>query len=331
MDGRVARKARTPTMIILKGHTNPVRALAFSPDGRHLLTGSNDEPTRLWDLTTGSVIASFSRANRMISHALFLPNRGPMQVLFGDGYRLSVWEPGTGREQEFPVTHASAIAAAPDGTYLATVQHGFRLPEAGLTPIGRAYRGEGGLHCWDPGTGELITAWPSEPQAARCLAFSSDGKLLATGCLNGTVILWDTSVGKPIGTLGQPARSTDVHSPAAMDQFISRAAFAGESRTLVTATSQTLAVWDATTRQALATHRHKGKHYQGIAVSPDGRLLATANNDATVRFRLLPGLEERKAFTWKIGPILDIAFAPDGCRCAAAGRSGKVIVWDVDD
>ncbi len=173
--------------------------------------------------------------------------------------------------------------------------------------------------------------WLSEPQAGRCLTFSPDGKFLATGCLDGTVILWDTAAGKPSGTLGQPARGTVITSPAMMDQFISHLAFAGDSRTLVTATSQTLTVWDTTTRQALATHRHKGKHYQGIAVSPDGRLLATANNDATVRFRLLPGLEERKAFTWKIGPILDVAFAPDGCRCAAAGRRGKVIVWDVDD
>jgi WD40 repeat protein len=254
-----------------------------------------------------------------------------MQVLLGNGYRLSVWEPGTGRERDFPLTGASRLAFAPDGSYLASVQYGAAVGAGGGAPSSPGSRPQGGLHCWDPNTGELRAAWPSEPPAARCLTFSPDGMLLATGCLDGTVILWDTSSGKPIGTLGQPARSTDVSSPAAMDQFIWLMAFAGGSRMLVTGTSQTLTVWDITTRQALATHRHKGKHYQGIAVSPGGRLLATANNDATVRFRLLPGLEERQAFTWKIGPILDIAFAPDGCRCAAAGRSGKVIVWDVDD
>jgi WD40 repeat protein len=300
----------TGPMLILKGHTKAVYSLAFSADGRYLLTGSGDETARLWDMSNGTEAGQYHTRHYSVLHALFVPNRDPMQVLLGTGNVNWVWEPVSGRVESFSPSGLDALAFAPDRAYL-----------AGLS---------GGVRRWDLETQQGLDTWNAKPDPGRCLGFSADGTLLATGCADGTVILWNARTGIKIGSLGRPVQ-TQATSPAALDHFIAHVAFAGSSRLLVTATSQTLAVWDTTTHQRLATHRHKGKHYQGIAVSPDGRLLATANNDTTVRFQLLPGLEERAAFTWKVGPVLSIAFAPDGFRCAAGGRSGKVVVWDVDE
>jgi WD40 repeat protein len=301
-------------MRILKGHTRRLNSLAFSADGRHLLTASADETARLWDLATGAEVTRYRTERASVGHALFVPHQVPVRVLLGTRTRLLVWEPDTGRATEFPGDGAFSRAFAPDGAYLASIG----APEEGVVR-------------WNPATGEPLDAWSAGPPTRMGLAFSPDGSLLATGCADGTVALWDTATGQPTRRLGQPAPNPRITSPAGLDQFIAHVAFAGGSRTLVTATSQTLAVWDTTTGQSLATYRHKGKHNQGIAVTPDGRLLATANNDASVRFRGLPELEERASFAWKAGAILAVTFAPDGFRCAAGGRSGKVVVWDVDE
>jgi WD40 repeat protein len=302
-------------MLLLKGHKGPAYALDFSTDGRHLLTGSGDETARLWDLATGTEVASCHTERHCVLHALLVPRSGPLLALVGTPNRLWAWEPDTGRQTLFtPPGGVSALAFAPDGAHLATV----------------GGRGDEGVRLWATGSWQLRASWTAEPEPMNCVAFSPDGKRLATGCEDGTVALWDTGSRKLLGSLGQPAQ-TQSSAPSAADHFVAHVAFAENGRLLVTATAKTLTVWDTATRQALATHRHRGKHYQGIAVAPGGRLLATANNDAVVRFHGLPGLEERSAFTWKSGAVLSVAFSPDGFRCAAGGRSGKVVVWDVDE
>jgi WD40 repeat protein len=300
-------------MQFLKGHKKRINALAFSADGLHLLTGSDDQTARLWDLTNGTEVARYETERYCVLYAQFVPGPGPKRLLVGTANRLWLWEPDTDRATLFtPDGGEDALAFAPDGL---------------LVTIGG--RGESSVRRWQVSGWKLLDTWSSDPSPVGCLAISADGELLATGCTNGTVLLWDMATGKSIASLGDPAQ-TQSSSPAAADQYVAHLAFVGRSRTLVAATSQTLRVWDTTTRQLLATHRHKGKHYQGIAVLADGRLLATANNDATVRFHWLPTLAEQTAYDWKIGAALAIAFAPDGFRCAAGGRSGKVVVWDVD-
>ena len=66
-----------------------------------------------------------------------------------------------------------------------------------------------------------------------------------------------------------------------------------------------------------------------MAFSPDGRTIATSNNDGLVRFWDGRTGELLKAYDWKIDKALCVAFAPDGLRAAAGGSTGKIVICDV--
>src|SRR5262249_51043492 len=149
---------------------------------------SADETARLWDLATGAEVARYRTERFGVRHALFVPHQVPVRVLLGTRNSLLVWEPDTGRATEFPSDGAFARAFAPDGSYLASIG-------------GR----EAGVARWNPATGEPLDAWPAVPPTRSGLAFSPDGTLLAAGCADGTVALWDTATGQPTRRLGQPA------------------------------------------------------------------------------------------------------------------------------
>src|SRR5262245_19761510 len=273
-------------MQYLKGHTDAVYALAFSQDGRHLLTGSGDETARLWDLGTGEEIARCRTERHAVHHSLVVPGQAPLQALVGTGNRLWHWELGTGRQALFtPDGGVRGLAFQPDGAALASV----------------GGRGGEGVRRWRPMTWELIDHWAAGRPLTACLAFSTDGASLATAG-DDAVLLWDAA-GKVTGML----------APAPAVGF---SAFVSRSPWLVTASSLSLTVWDTATGSVLATHRHTGKHYQGIAVSPDAGLMATANNEATVRLHRLPGLDETAATHVNIDPDMAVAVCPARQRYA---------------
>jgi hypothetical protein len=83
-------------------------------------------------------------------------------------------------------------------------------------------------------------------------------------------------------------------------------------------------------RQRGTAQSQKRKHFTDVAFHLCGRVLAASSNNETVRLFNTTSLTETAAFDWEIGPVRRLAFAPDGLRAAAAGKTGRVVLWDVD-
>jgi WD40 repeat protein/DNA-binding SARP family transcriptional activator len=179
----------------LAGHTDVVFGLAISSDGQRLATIAYDRTARLWDLTTGAAV--YTLTDVYTSPAPLIIGGQWIDIAFSpDGAKLAtaggssvkVWDAATGDELVSlplaPQPLAYTVAFSPDGNHLAVgMQFG---------------RGSG---VWDVATGEKLFELAGHTASVAALAYSSDGRQIATGSIDGTIRLWDADTGEPIITL----------------------------------------------------------------------------------------------------------------------------------
>jgi WD40 repeat protein len=289
-------------MQILKGHLaiKPVRSLAFAPDGASLASSARDYKTFLWDLSTGK----HQVIERSNSYTVAFSPDGKT-VATGRTSDVVLWNADTRQSRVLDTGydrgHGIEIAFTRDGQTMITVSGTVRLWS--LSPFA-----------------PLAVGSPLSPSATNALALSRDGTLMATGhdrpfkCVR----LW---------SVADWSVQREVRQPTAT---VTALAISPDKRFVAAAAGTTLWVWESASGEVVVKHTIDLQHYKDVAFSPDGRFLLFARNDATVRLWETSTWTEAAAYDWKIGPMLCVAFAPDGMRAAGGSGKGKVVVWDID-
>jgi WD40 repeat protein len=290
----------------LRGHTSLVRAVQFSPDGKRLLTASDDGTIRLWDADTGQEEAVLARDPRgpVYLCACFSPDARTIAAGDLEG-KITLWD-STGRRRPSWQAHHSrnpndvehpvwAVAFSPDGRVLAS---GGCDGTAGLwdsrtgRPIGRlpghqdhvkaiAFSPDSRIlvtadndtrvKLWDWRSHRLLRDLPSHGEV-DCMAFSPGGDLLATGDRWGLVRFWSARDWKEL----RPLRAHPFE--------VSGIAFSRDGRVFATSSwDQTVKLWDVASRRLLTTLRGHTDLVNGVALSPDGQTVASGSNDRTVK------------------------------------------------
>jgi WD40 repeat protein/predicted Ser/Thr protein kinase len=327
-------------MAVFKGHTGPVRSLAFSADGKMLATGSQDRTVRIWDMAAKAAINVSKGHEGEIWSVSFSPDSRTLATS-SDDFTARLWDLTAGSDvTHLNTNHRAMVAFSPDGQMLATARRGSIVSvwdarngrqlaalEAGaaqwsvaFTPDGKkiAIDEMGKVKLWDVATQKLVLTIQAHSAEVASLSFSPDGQTLATASHDHSAKLWDLATGQQVlALLG--------HS-----DLVTTVAFSPDGGTLATASyDNTVKLWEARTSREIATLRGHTQPVFSVAFSPDGKILATGSTDSTAK--LWDAITGRALATLggHAGHVNSVAFSPDGRRLATAGDEGFIRLWDV--
>jgi WD40 repeat protein/tRNA A-37 threonylcarbamoyl transferase component Bud32 len=313
-DDRTVKLWETATgkeAMTLRGHRGAVRAVAFSPDGWRLASADQEGILKVWDATTTQESASVHIDGQTCQRVAFSPDGTSLAA--AGGRVLMVWDL-VGRRGPLTLRGHTQIvqglAFSVNQGWLASVS------SSDTDPAGRVQAGE--LIVWDVATGRQRLRFGGTAGLAQSVAFSPDGRRLATGGQDQVVRLWDAATGGEIRTL---ARLTDP---------VPDVVFSRDGHQVAACSGPTVRVWDALSGREVLVLKGHSALIQRLAFSPDGRWIATGGNDHTARvWDVATGREVHNLGAHQY-PVLGVAFSPDSRRLATVASGGDAVkVWDL--
>jgi WD40 repeat protein/transcriptional regulator with XRE-family HTH domain len=344
---RVWREGGRTLHRLLQAHTGLATVLAFSPNGRWLSSGGRDETVKLWDVEHGARLW----INRDIDplYLAFSPD-GSLLACSGLSRTVRIWETKTGtnlQNLEHPA-QTCAIAWSPDGRrlvssctdgqlrfwerqqteplksteFLRLVTSWQTSPVRSLAfaPNGETLVGGGSwdrmLRLWEVGSGRLLHTFEGETNRTSCVAFSPDGRTLASGSCHRTIWLWDVKQRRHRATLS--GHTSEIYEIAFTPD---------SSHLLSTSEDNTLRMWDTESGQCVRVLQGYAVAYSSLDWNPDGRYLWSGDIDGVVSIWDTWEDEPPRALHGHTSAITGVGWSPDGRLVASCGWDAVVRLW----
>jgi WD40 repeat protein len=323
---------------------HPTECLAFSPDGRHIVTCPRADRgntavrcVQVWNAATGAPVGSWAGLKDSAFSAVFSPDGRRLAAVARNELRL--WDFPSGENAR---TLASRLGAATYSTPCFS-------PDGGA--IASSAR-DGSIDLWDASTGASIRTFGAPPKpdveaelksdrsvsvgAANCLAYSVDGGRVLAGTSEGLVKVWETATDRPARTISLAMESLPFEHSV---QWI--AVHPDGRRFAVASLDGTARVFDLDTGEELLRMAPDVGSLYLVEFSRDGRRLLTAANDGTAQlWDTASGAElvrfGRREGQWVTGaqmvywPKALACLSADGTRVVTAGEAGAAAVWPAD-
>ncbi len=294
-------------------HGGQVLFLAYSADGKSLVSAAADGTVSLWDTATNKERRSF-KSRFLGAQSIVVTPDGTALALVGEDLEVQFWDTASGRlkrQLPGPQTAFTTVAFSPDAKALALVGQ------------------DQTLKLWDTATGHdtLILQGLPPPNggnfrfAPSVIAFSPDGKVLAAGGHDGrnsSVRLWDVTGGNQLAQISLPRNGG-----------VQTLVFSPDGKILVARDgNQITYVLDAATGKQIRQQNGRAPiSLCADAFSPDGKVLASVNNDQVHLEEPATGKAIRQLGAGQMG-VSALAFSPDGKMLATGGVNGLIRLWD---
>ncbi|KIM24746.1 hypothetical protein M408DRAFT_49152, partial [Serendipita vermifera MAFF 305830] len=337
---------------IFIGHRNAITSVAFSPDGRQIVSGSLDYTIRVWDAETGErVLGPLPGHSGTVTSVSFSLD-GRRIVSGSSDVTIRVWDAKTGEILVGPLEgHNAAVTSvsfSPNGRHLVSGSRDRTVRvwdiETGETIIGplkghskwvnsvsfsldgkRIVSGSDDctIRVWNAKTGgRVVGPLRGHNAAVTSVSFSPDGRQIVSGSRDCTIRVWDTETG---GMLIGPLQGHD--------SWVNSVSFSPNGRRIVSGSKdRTIRVWDAgTSEMVLGPLQGHSDCINSISFALDGRRIISGSSDCTI------GVWDVETRDMVVSPlqghsdsVRSVSFSSDGRRIVSGSRDRTVRVWDAD-
>jgi WD40 repeat protein len=294
------------SLVTLSGHTGYVYQAVYSPDGKRMASGSEDRTVKVWDAQTGRELLTFKGHTAPVNSVAISPDGTRVASCTGssltlgntaEGRGLKVWDSQTGKEFLHLRRAYAPVIYSPDGKRIAASMWSDNS------------RANNIVNVWDAQTGQELLSWKAHDRSIYTLAFSPDGKRLASSADDETAKIWDPQTGQELLSLKGAGPEVE---------------FGPDGKRLIGSRG----VWDAQTGEKLISLKIRGT---SLAVSPDGKHVARGSVEKTVRIIDLQTGDEIRAIK---GAATSAVYSPDGRRLASfraeSSTDYTIKIWDTE-
>ncbi len=303
----------------LSGHSESVQAIAITPNGETLVSGSYDNTVKLWNLKTGKLIKTLEGHKEAVTSVAITPD-GQILASGSNDNTVKVWDSKSGELLRTLDTNKAAVTSIiinPDGENLISANTNKTIK------------------FWNLKTGELQRTLKAETVS---LAISADGKTLFSGNNDGTIQLFDSFTGKLLKTL-TPPKSEDAYSDFQKASAVSSLAVSNDGKTLVNSgyddshqsiketDGKNIKVWNLETGKLVQNFSVGIGGIDTVAISPDGKTFASGGYAYEISLWDIETGKKLRTLSAKQGGVNAIAFSQDGKTIVSSSGNKSIKVW----
>ena len=294
-------KPRFEILKYLEGHSCDVFSVCWSPDGKYLASGSEDNTVKIWDAKSGKCIRTLKGHSKSVYSVCWSPD-GKYLASGSEEATVKIWDANSGGCIRTLKGHSNSVISvcwSPNGKYLASGSY------------------DKTVKIWDANRGVCIRTLEGHSDYVNSVSWRPDGKYLASGSSDSTVVIWDANIWESIRTL--KGNSGVVGPAVAYNNDVSCIASGSADKTIK--------LWNAKNGKELKTLRGHSHHVYSISWSPSGKYLASGSRDKTVKIwdvnsgACLQTLEEHTKV------VTSVSWSPDGTRLASGSHDYNIIIW----